>query len=110
MEEGIPSITGDRGQRVTVAGWDFAEDYVWPQTETLFIVGLLQLYSLHKINILSEDFPDSITVSSHGKAGEKYPDLMGDYILDTTMTAQLRKVYKKTDGDYYIFYASKFLL
>ena len=31
---------------------------------------------------------------------------MGDYKLDNTKTAQLRKVYKKTDGDYYIFYSS----
>ena len=33
---------------------------------------------------------------------------MGDYKLENTKTVQLRKVYKKTDGDYYIFYSSKF--
>ena len=34
--------------------------------------------------------------------------MSGDYKLDNTKTAQLRKVYKKTDRDYYIFYSSKF--
>ena len=33
---------------------------------------------------------------------------MGDYKLENTKTAQLRKVYKKTDGDFFIFYDSKF--
>ena len=51
-----------------------------------------------------------IEIKSTGPAAEKYPALMGDYKLDNTKTAQLRKVYKKTDRDYYIFYSSKFLL
>ena len=33
---------------------------------------------------------------------------MGDYKLENTKTAQLRKVYKKTDRDYFIFYNRKF--
>ena len=32
---------------------------------------------------------------------------MGLYVLEENKTAQLRPVYKKTDGDYYIFYTSK---
>ena len=60
--------------------------------------------------IFTLDYPDMIEIKSTGPAAEKYPALMGDYKLDNTKTAQLRKVYKKTDGDYYIFYSSKFLL
>ena len=60
--------------------------------------------------IFTLDFPDSITISA-GPASVEYPFLMGDYKLDNTKTAQLRKVYKKTDrDDTYIFYSSKFLL
>ena len=33
---------------------------------------------------------------------------MGDYNLVNTKTAKLRKVYKKSDRDYYIFYHRKF--
>ena len=33
---------------------------------------------------------------------------MGDYELETNKTTFLRKVYKKKDRDYYIFFASKF--
>ena len=43
-----------------------------------------------------------------GPAAEKQSRRMGDYKLDNTKTAQLRKVYKKTDGDYYIFYSGNF--
>ena len=46
-----------------------------------------------------------------GPAAEKQSRRMGDYKLDNAKTAQLRKVYKKTDrDDTYIFYDSKFLL
>ena len=60
--------------------------------------------------IFTLDYPNITSIMSTGPAAEKYPYLMGNYKLDTTKTAQLRKVYKKTDGDYYIFYSSKFLL
>ena len=30
--------------------------------------------------------------------------------MDKTKSAKLRPVYKKTDGDYYIFYNSKFYI
>ena len=56
------------------------------------------------------DFPDMIEIRSTGPAAEMHPNQMGDYKLENTKTAQLRKVYKKTDRDYYIFYSSKFLL
>ena len=56
------------------------------------------------------NFPDMIQIKSTGPAAVKLPNLMGDYKLDNTKTTQLRKVYKKTDRDYYIFYSSKFLL
>ena len=52
-----------------------------------------------------------IEIKSTGPAAEKQSRRMGDYKLDNTKTAQLRKVYKKTDrDDTYIFYDSKFLL
>ena len=60
--------------------------------------------------IITLDYPDMIEIKSTGPAAEKLSFLMGDYKLDNSKTAQLRKVYKKTDGDYYIFYDSKFLL
>ena len=56
------------------------------------------------------DYPDDMEIKSTGPAAEEHPDLMGDYKLDNTKTTQLRKVYKKTDSDDYIFYTSKFLL
>ena len=62
------------------------------------------------ITKLSSDFPDVIIISSNGPAGEKHPELMGEYRMDKTKTAQRRPVYKKTDGDYYIFYSSKFYI
>ena len=55
------------------------------------------------------DYPVIITITSTGPAAEKFPNLMGDYKLENTKTAQLRKVYKKTDSKEYIFYSSKFL-
>ena len=60
--------------------------------------------------IFTLDFPEIIEIKSTGPAAEKQSRRMGDYKLENTKTAQLRKVYKKTDGDYYIFYTSKFLL
>ena len=59
---------------------------------------------------LTSDFPDVITISSNGPAGEKYPNKMGEYRMEKTKSAQLRPVYKKTDRDYYIFYSSKFYI
>ena len=61
-------------------------------------------------HIYTLDYPDMIEIKSTGPAAEKQSSKMGDYKLDNTKTAQLRKVYKKTDRDYYIFYSSKFLL
>ena len=55
------------------------------------------------------DFPDKIEIKSTGPAARKHPFLTGDYKLENTKTAQLRKVYKKTDRKEYIFYSSKFL-
>ena len=49
------------------------------------------------------DFPVNITITSSGPAAEKYPYLMGDYRLIIT-TVRGKPVWKKTDGDYYIFY------
>ena len=47
-------------------------------------------------------------MKSSGSAAEKWPNLMGKYKLDNTRTAQLKKVYKKTDGEHYIYYNRKF--
>ena len=69
-------------------GWEYAEDFIWPYTDTLYI------------------YPTSITVTSTGPAAEKHPALMGLYNKDDEV-ANLRPVYKKTDGDYFIFYNSK---
>ena len=62
------------------------------------------------INIDTSDFPDVITISSNGPTGQKYPQVMGEYRMDKTKSAKLRPVYKKTDGNYYIFYDSKFYI
>ena len=59
--------------------------------------------------IFTLDYPDLIEIKSTGPAAGKHPNLIGDYKLENTKTAQLRKVYKKTSGDYYLFYSSKFL-
>jgi len=75
-----------------VVGWDYSdEDHIWPDINTLSII----------------EFPDHITIgaSARSLALEKYPHLMGDYKLDDTKAAHLTPVYKKTDGDYYIFYS-----
>ena len=63
-----------------------------------------------KLILFTEDFPDIVTITSSGTGAEKLPKLMGDYKLENTTTIQLRKVYKKKDGDFYIFYNRKFLL
>ena len=60
--------------------------------------------------IFTLDYPNITSIMSTGPASKKYPYLMGDYKLDNNKTVQLMKVYKKTDGDYYIFYSSKFSL
>merc|ERR1712183_52940 len=52
------------------------------------------------------DFPSSITVQSSGPAGKAHPQLMGTYELDTTRSAQLRPVYRKTDLDVFIYYTT----
>ena len=54
------------------------------------------------------DFPLSIKIQSSGPAADKQIRKMGDFKLENTKTAYLRKVYKKTDRDVYIFYSSKF--
>ena len=58
--------------------------------------------------IFTLDYPGYIIISSGPAAVEEYPFLMGDYKLENSKTAQLRKVYKKISGDYYVFYSSKF--
>ena len=64
------------------------------------------------LTVFTSEFPDHITIgaSARSLALVKYPHLMGDYKLDDTKAAHLTPVYKKTDGDYYIFYSSTFLL
>ena len=59
------------------------------------------------VDICYKDYPASINVTSTGPAAEKYPYLMGRYVLEVNKTAQLRPVYKKTDRDYYIYYSRK---
>ena len=54
------------------------------------------------------EFPDIITIKSSGSACYNQASKMGDYKLETNKTTFLRKVYKKKDRDYYIFFASKF--
>ena len=38
-------ITGDSGQCIDVAGWDYSGDYIWPDTNTLYIVGMFLCYN-----------------------------------------------------------------
>ena len=54
------------------------------------------------------EFPDIITIKSSGSAADNQASKMGNYKLETNKTTFLRKVYKKKDRDYYIFFASKF--
>ena len=55
-------------------------------------------------------FPLNITITSSGPAAEKYPEMMGDYRMIIT-TVRGKPVWKKTDGDYYIFYTGiRFIL
>jgi len=82
-------ISGDNLDCQTVVGWDYAEDFIWPNTDTLYMI----------------DYPTSITVTSTGPAAEEHPNLMGLYNKDDEV-ANLRPVYKKTDRDYFIFYDS----
>ena len=32
-------ISGDNLDCQTVVGWDYAEDFIWPNTDTLYVVG-----------------------------------------------------------------------
>ena len=32
-------ISGDNLDCQTVVGWDYAEDFIWPNTDTLYIIG-----------------------------------------------------------------------
>ena len=56
--------------------------------------------------IFTLEFQHKIRITSSGPAAEKQSSKMGDYKLENTKTAQLRKVYKKTDEDFFIFYTS----
>ena len=49
------------------------------------------------------DFPVNITITSSGPGAEKQQKRMGDYRMIIT-TVRGKPVWKKTDGDYYIFY------
>ena len=72
------------------------------------------------VSIISTlDFPGSITIKSSvpddlmrrmEDGGRRMEAMMGKYMMMITKYAQLRNVYKKTDGNYYISYSSKFLL
>ena len=62
----------------------------------------------YRVFLITLDFPDSITINSIGEAAERFPLLMGNYRVENNKTARLRKVYKKTDEDRYIFFNSKF--
>ena len=64
-------------------------------------------FSIFFLTASIRDFPPSITVTSQGEAGQRLAVLMGRYQLDTSRAAMLRPVYRKTDGDYYIYYTSK---
>ena len=59
------------------------------------------------MNICYKDYPASITVTSSGRAAKEHPDLIGRYVLQENKAAVLRPVFKKKDGDYYIYYSSK---
>ena len=53
----------------------------------------------------AKDFPVNITITSSGPAAEKYPEMMGDYRM-IIRTVRGKPVWKKTGGDYYIYYSS----
>merc|ERR1719471_740543 len=55
----LSSITRDEGQCIDVHGWEYAEDHIWPNTDTLDIVG---------------PGPQYLTVKSSGEAGKEQYD------------------------------------
>jgi len=85
-------ITDDNGEETNIYGWDYSEDYNWPDTDTLYII----------------DFPDFIDVTMSGSAAREHRRRIGRYHMESNNSAQLRPVYKKPEGlfsrDYYIFY------
>ena len=63
-----------------------------------------------RIIIFVVEFPLNITITSSGRAAEKYPEMMGDYRMIITTAVRGKPVWKKTDGDYYIFYSGTRLI
>ena len=79
--------------------------------DTLYIGGMSSVQiRIVFIRIFVVVFPLNITITSSGPAAKKYPEMMGDYRMIIT-TVRGKPVWKKTDGDYYIYYTSmRFIL
>ena len=77
-----------------------------PHIDTLYIGGMssVQIRIVFMIIFVLE-FSLNFTITSSGPAAEKYPEMMGDYRMIIT-TVRGKPVWKKTDGDYYIYYPS----
>ena len=73
-------------------------------------------YFCHSLELRScnIDYPASINITSVGEAAEEHGPRgrLGLYSIQPNMTVHLKPVYKRTgtEGDNYIFYASKFFL
>ena len=75
-----------------------------PDMDNLYIGGTSSVQIIIVfIIIFVVEFPLNITIKSSGPAAEKYPEMMGDYRMIITKVRG-KPVWKKTDGDYYIFY------
>ena len=33
-------ITDDNGEETNIYGWDYSEDHIWPDTDSLYILGM----------------------------------------------------------------------
>ena len=96
---------------LTFKEFNNTDDPFLPDMDTLYIGGMSSVQiRIVFIRIFVVVFPLNITITSSGPAAEEYPEMMGDYRMIIT-TVRRKQVWKKTDGDYYIFYSSiRFIL
>ena len=90
----------------TVFGWDLSgENFVWPDTANLYIIGKNYIIAWNKVlNISVKDYPKKITVSSQGPAAMKQYYRMGDFDLLEGLIHNGRPVWKHITRAVYLFY------
>ena len=120
-----PSTTTEE---IPQTGWRVRNETGWEDDDTLIVshdtndLFLPDMDTLYKGGISSVlirivfmiifvlEFSLNITITSSGPAAEKHQKRMGDYRMIIT-SVRGKPVWKKTDGDYYIFYSGiRFIL